>query len=413
MSLSEFTFPRIGGALALWRNIRVQRFVFQAVFAAVVIIVGYLLLTNIDDSLSGLNLEPFPFVDTTGSFPFVDVSLDFLEGRAGFNIDERTLGFDYSANDSYFRALQAGLINTILVSAIGIVLATGVGIVVGVARLSTNWLVSQLAAVYVETFRNVPLLVQLIFWYLAVYLKAPRIADSLDLFGIAYLSNRAVALPEVGAGDGSATWFLLLLVGAAVAAGVKVWRTRREESTGDPAYPWWFAIGAFAAIALVGFFATGAPLTVDTPEVGRSSYEGGMTVSPEFAALLTGLVIYTAAFIAEIVRGSILAIPKGQTEASAALGLNPLERLRFVIFPQALLIIIPPLTNQYLNLMKNSSLAVAVGFKDFFDVGRITINQTGQAIPIITLVMLTYLTMSLAISAAMNFFYNRLKWGTR
>jgi general L-amino acid transport system permease protein len=413
MALSEFPKGRMGGVLTLWRDIRVQRFVFQAVFVVVVLTAGYLILTNIDDELSGRNLELFPFVQTTGSFPFIDVTLDFLDARAGFSIDDRAFGFDYTANDSYFRALLTGLVNTIQVSIIGIVLATILGIVVGVGRLSTNWLVSRVATMYVETFRNIPLLVQLIFWYLAVYLKAPRIAESLDFFGIAYLSNRAVALPKVSWDDGAAVWLVFLLIGGVAAGAVKVWRTRREENTGEPSYPWWFASGVFVLIAGIGFVLSGTPLTVDTPEVRPSAYQGGITLRPEYAALLTGLVIYTAAFIAEIVRGSILAIPKGQTEASAAVGLNPLEALRFVIFPQALLIIIPPLTNQYLNLMKNSSLAVAVGFKDLFDVGRISINQTGQALPVITLIMLTYLMLSLSISAVMNFIYSRLRWGVR
>ncbi|HET9476350.1 MAG TPA: ABC transporter permease subunit, partial [Dehalococcoidia bacterium] len=187
MTVSEFPLSRVGGVFALWRNVRFQRVVFQAVFAAAVLTIVYLLLTNIDDELAGRNLEPFPFVDTKDSFPFIDVHGDFLNARAGFSIDDRAFGFDYSANDSYFRALQTGLVNTIQVSMTGILLATILGTIIGVARLSTNWLVSRLATAYVETFRNVPLALQLIFWYLAVYLKAPRIADSLDFFGIAYL----------------------------------------------------------------------------------------------------------------------------------------------------------------------------------------------------------------------------------
>ncbi|HET9476642.1 MAG TPA: ABC transporter permease subunit, partial [Dehalococcoidia bacterium] len=273
--------------------------------------------------------------------------------------------------------------------------------------------VSRLATAYVETFRNVPLALQLIFWYLAVYLKAPRIADSLDFFGIAYLSNRAVALPKPGAEDGFGLWLLILLAGLAGAAVVKVWRTRTEDRTGLPSYPWVLASATFLAIAAAGFVATGTPLSFDAPEVGRSAYQGGMRITPEYAALLTGLTVYTAAFIAEVVRGSILAIPKGQTDAAAGLGLNPFQRLRFVIFPQALLIIIPPLINQYLNLTKNSSLAALVAFKDLFDVGRVSINQTGQAFPIVILVMLTYLTMSLLTSAVMNFVYSRFRWAER
>ena len=399
--------------LFIWWDIRLQRILFQAAFAAVVIVIGYVLISNLSRSLDRTGLDLFPFLSVDASFPFLHVQEDFLGQRAGFSIDDRTFGFDYSGNDSYFRALQTGLLNTIQVSLIGIALATGVGLLAGVARLSTNWLVSRVALLYVETFRNIPLLVQLIFWYLAVFIKAPRISDSLDLFGVAFLSNRAVALPSAGFEDGAGLWLLVLIGGLVAAGAVKRSRAKREEKTGKPSYPWAWTLATFSLIAAGGFLATGAPLSVDAPERGQTAYAGGWQMTPEYAALLTGLVLYTGAFIAEIVRGSILAIPRAQTDASAALGLNPLQRLRYVILPQALRIIIPPVTNQYLNLTKNSSLAVAVGFKDLFDVGRITINQTGQLVPIITLIMLTYLAMSLLISLVMNVLYGRLKWGAR
>jgi general L-amino acid transport system permease protein len=255
--------------------------------------------------------------------------------------------------------------------------------------------------------------VQLTFWYLAVFIKAPRLSDSLDLFGIAFLSNRAVAIPAIGAGGLVWIWLLVLLGGLIAARIVERRRMRRQESTGLPSYPLAWAVGTFLLIAVAGFLVTGSPLTVEAPEKGQTAYAGGWQMTPEYAALLTGLVLYTGAFVAEIVRGSILAIPKAQTEAAAALGLNPFQRLRYVLLPQALRIIIPPLTNQYLSLTKNSSLAIAVAFKDLFDVGRVSINQTGQAVPIITLVMLTYLMMSLTISLVMNLLNSRLKWGTR
>jgi general L-amino acid transport system permease protein len=404
---------RVADLLFLWWDIRLQRLLFQAAFAAVVLTIGYVLFSNLDRRVDELGLDLFPFVSLDASFPFVHVEEDFLGQRAGFSIDDRTFGFDYSANDDYVRAFQAGLLNTIQISFIGILLATALGILAGVARLSTNWLVSRVALVYVETFRNVPLLVQLIFWYLAVFLKAPRFSDSLDVFGLAFLSNRAVAIPAVGAQGLVWVWLLILLGGLIVARLVGRLRMKEQEATGQPGYPLAYAAGTFLVIAAAGFLVTGLPLTIDTPERGQSAYAGGWQMTPEYAALLTGLVLYTGAFIAEIVRGSILAIPKAQTEASAALGLTAFQRLRYVILPQALKIIIPPLTNQYLNLTKNSSLAVAVAFKDFFDVARVSINQTGQAVPIITLVMLTYLMMSLTISVVMNFLNSRLKWGTR
>jgi general L-amino acid transport system permease protein len=267
--------------------------------------------------------------------------------------------------------------------------------------------------VYVETFRNVPLLVQLIFWFTVVFLKLPKITEGADIFGLAFISNRAIALPWANSTGGFGFWLLLLVVGLVVAAAIRALRSRREDQTGKPSHPWWWALGTFTAVAVAAFFATGSPLEFNRPELADRSYIGGLQITPEFTALLVGLVVYTGTFIAEIVRGSILAISKGQTEAAEALGLNAFQRLRFVIMPQAMRIMLPPLTNQYLNLMKNSSLAVAVAFSDLFQVSRVSINQTGQAVPIIALVMLTYLMMSLLISLIMNTINSRLKWRTQ
>lgn len=416
---------RIGAVLALWRNVRVQRFAWQAAFAVLVIAIGYVLLDNLSSALGETNLKLFPFVKLKDGFPFVDISQDFLKQRAGFNIKETAFGFDYNRNDSYRQAYMAGLLNTVWVAVIGIFLATIVGIVAGVARLSGNWLVSRLATVYVETFRNVPLLIQLIFWYTAVVLKLPKISEGVSfppdsLFGVrfisfdvAFISNRAVALPWADPVGGFGLWLPLLLLGLIGATAVRALRSRREDESGKPSHPWWWAFGVFALIALIAFFATGTPLDFERPRLVEGSYIGGFEISAEFTALLIGLVLYTGTFIAEIVRGSILAISKGQTEAAAALGLSAFQRLRYVILPQAMRIMIPPLTNQYLNLTKNSSLAVFVAFPDLFQVTRVSINQTGQAVPIIALVMLTYLAMSLIISLVMNTLNSRLKWEMR
>ena len=403
---------RIGAVLALWRNVRVQRFAWQAAFVVLVIAIGYALLDNLSSALGQLDLELFPFVKLKDGFPFVDISQDFLKQRAGFQIGETSFGFDYDPNDNYTRVFQAGLLNTVKVAVVGIFLATILGVVAGVARLSGNWMVSRVAIVYVETFRNVPLLVQLIFWFTAVILQLPKISESLDIFGVVFISNRAVAIPWADGTAGFELWLLVLLGGLLLAAAVRALRTKREDRTGRPSHPWWWAFGAFTLIALVGFFATGTPLDFSRPEIGKTTFAGGLQIKPEFIALLIGLVMYTGAFIAEIVRGSITAISKGQTEAAAALGLSAFQRLRYVILPQAMRIMIPPLTNQYLNLTKNSSLAVAVAFPDLFQVSRVSINQTGQAVPIIVLVMLTYLAMSLIISLIMNTLNSRLKWGT-
>lgn len=396
--------------LSLWWNVRVQRVIWQAVFAAIVIGVGYLLITNIQNELDRLGLDLFPFAKVKSDFPFVHLSWGFLDQRAGFDIAETSFGRDYSANDSYRDAYITGVLNTINVSIIGIFLATVIGLVVGVSRLSKNWLVSHVALVYVETFRNVPLLVQLIFWYVAIYLKLPRISDAIDL-DFAIISNRAVALPSLNTESGFGAWTILLAIALAAAAGTWVMRARREELTGDPKYPWWSAFAVFGAVGAIGFLVTGVPLSIETPGIEERAVVGGAQMTPEYAALLTGLSLYTAAFIAENVRGSILAIPRGQTEAAAALGLSGFQRMRYVILPQTLRILIPPTTNQYLNLTKNSSLAFAVAFKDVFAIGRIINNQSGQTFPIVALLMVTYLSFSLIISLVMNTIHGRLKWG--
>ncbi|MCI0849946.1 MAG: ABC transporter permease subunit [Chloroflexi bacterium] len=402
------TRPQLGAIAQLWRNVRVQRAIFQLAFAVFIIWLVYILITNLTDELAKIDLEAFPFVERSGDFPFVKVHLDFLGQRAGFGIKETSFGFDYSANDRYADAYVVGVLNMLRVALIGIVLATVLGLVAGIARLSPNWLVSKIATVYVETFRNVPLLVQLIFWYTAVVLQAPPIGEAIHALG-AIMSVKGVALPAANATDGFGLWSVFLAVALVAAIGVWLNRARRQQRTGRASYPWWSAAGTFVVIAAGGFILAGTPLAIDRPQVEGTSYAGGVQISPEFAAVLIALVVYTGTFIAEIVRGSILAIPKGQTEAAAAVGLNPIQRLRFVILPQALRIIMPPLTNQYLNLTKNSSLAVFVAYPDLFQVSRVTVNQTGQAVPIVILLLLTYLTMSLLTSLIMNVINSRLK----
>ena len=399
----------LGAALSLWRNVRVQRFVFQLFFSLVVLVIGWLLVTNLTRELSARNLEAFPFIDLSGGFPFVDLSQGVLKQRAGFGIQETSFGSEYSANNSYGDAYVIGLLNTVRVAAIGIGLATILGVSAGIARLSTNWLVARVATLYVEVFRNVPLAVQLIFWFTVVVLRLPKIQDAPQLGGVAVISNRAIAVPWAEPNGGLGIWLLLLLFGAVAALVVRTYQLRREDATGRPSHPWWWALATFSAIAVGGFFLTGGPLDFDRPRLEDRTVIGGLTFTPEFIALLIGLVVYTGTFIAEIVRGSILAISKGQFEAAAALGLSTAQRLRFVILPQAMRIIIPPLTNQYLNLTKNSSLAVFVAFPDVFKVASISINQTGQAVPLIILVMLTYLTMSLLTSLVMNILNRRLQ----
>lgn len=384
-----------------------QRFLLQAVVLTFVALLGWLLIGNLRTELDRTNLDLMPFVRLDGSFPFVHFQDDFLGQRGGFGIKETSFGVGYTPNDSYGDAYRAGLANTFRVVVLGLVFASALGLIAGVARLSKNWLVSHLAEAYVETFRNVPLLVQLIFWYTAVALRLPRVTDSLDFLGVMLISNRGVAVFWGEPQDGFRYWLLLLAGGLALSLALRAGLARWQDETAKARYPWWSASALFILLGAATFFLSGAPLDFQQPVLEGRTYRGGAQLSPEFVALLVGLVLYTGAFIAEVVRGSILAIPRGQEEAAAALGLRPLERLRFVILPQALQIMIPPLTNQYLNLMKNSSLAVAVAFPDVFQVTRVTINQTGQAVPMILLVMATYLSISLTISAVMNLVYRR------
>jgi general L-amino acid transport system permease protein len=368
----------------LWRNVRFLRIVGQAAFVILLVVVAREAFLNLEYGVQQQNL---------------DLSFDFLQQRAGFAIKE---GIAYSPNESFSAAFRVGVVNTIRVALVGIVLATILGLIMGVARLSSNWLVRRIAQVYVEIFRNTPVLVQIIFWYVAVVLALPVIEGGLSVGGLAFVSNRGTAVAWFRLEDGAGEWGLFLVAALVAGAVVWRWRTRVDERTGRPIprVPW--AVGAFLVVAAIGFWASGSPLSADVPEVGRFGYEGGVQVSPEYTALLLGLVIYTGAFIAEIVRGSIQAVPKGQKEAAEALGLTPRQQLRLVVLPQALRVAIPPLNSQYLNLLKNSSLALAIGYPEIVSVSNTIINQAARATQMLLLVMGTYLVMSLTISALMN-----------
>ena len=328
----------------------------------------------------------------------------FLGREAAFAIGESLI--DYEAADSYGRAFVVGLLNTLRVGLTGIVLATMIGIVIGLARLSTNWLVARLAAIYVETLRNIPLLLQLFFWYALITEVLPRPKGALNPFAGVFLSNRGLVVPKPVFEPAHGFAAIALLVGLVALWRLMVWARARRDRTGvGPAIqPLAVAlvIGPPAVVLALG----DAGLGFDMPALTGFNFRGGMTLSPEFAALLLGLTLYTAAFIAEIVRSGIQAISRGQWEAARALGLKPGPVLRLVILPQALRVIIPPLTSQYLNLVKNSSLAVAIGYPDLVSVANTTMNQTGQAIEGIAMIMAVYLFVSLAISLAMNL-YNR------
>ena len=372
-----------------WRNPAARGIIYQALFVAVVVAVGIFLVHNTLVNLHRQNIA-------TG--------FGFLDREAGFGIGESLV--PYSPADTYGRAFFVGLLNTLYVAALGIVLATVLGTLIGIARLSSNWLVSKLSQAYVETFRNIPLLLQLFFWWAMLRESAPAPRQAWQPMGGVFISNRGVNFP-VPQADPTYHWMLLaLIVGVLGAIAVRGWAQRRQALTGAPFPAVWAGATLVVGLPLVVFLAAGAPLSLDWPELKGFNFSGGHSVSPEFVALLIGLTVYTAAFIAEIVRAGILAVSWGQNEAAQALGLRPVQTMRLIVLPQALRVIIPPMTSQYLNLTKNSSLAVAIGYPDLVSIANTTLNQTGQAVEGIAMIMVVYLVISLTISLLMNF-YNR------
>ncbi len=332
---------------------------------------------------------------------------DFLGRTSGFDISQSLIS--YSNISTYGRAFWVGLLNTLLVSAIGIVFATIIGFIIGIARLSSNWLIARLATVYVETIRNVPLLLQLLFWYFAVLKNLPPPRQSMLLAEGVFLNVRGLYLPAPVADPGFGAVSVFLLMGIATSIGLYFWARQRQMRTGQQFPVLWSSLGLIIGMPLVVYLIAGSPMHLEYPVLKGFNFQGGVVVLPEFLALLLGLSIYTASFIAEIVRAGILGVPKGQKEAAMALGLTKGQVLRLVVIPQAARIIIPPLTSQYLNLTKNSSLAVAVGYPDFVSVFTGTVlNQTGQAVEVIALTMLVYLTISLLTSAFMNWFNRQM-----
>jgi general L-amino acid transport system permease protein len=326
----------------------------------------------------------------------------FWNNTAGFDISQTLIG--YSASTSTFgRAFLVGLLNTLLVGALGIVLATVLGFAIGIARLSRNWLLARLAGGYVELIRNVPLLLQLLFWYNSVLKALPLVRGSLAIPGGGLLNIRGLFLPRPQFADGFE--YVVIALGFAIVAsvGLRVWARRRQDRTGEPVRVFWMAFGLVVAVPAVVFMVSGAPLSFSFPKMGRFNVMGGVEILPELAALLLALTVYTAAFIAETVRAGVLAVSHGQTEAAQALGLRSGTTLRLVIVPQAMRVIIPPLTSQYLNLIKNSSLAVAIGYPDLVEVftGSV-LNLTGQAVEVVTVTMAVYLCISLFTSLLMN-----------
>lgn len=367
----------------------VRTVIYQAALAVGIALVGLYLYQNVVENLSRQNIA-------TG--------FGFLDQVSQFEIGETLI--DYSSRDSYGRALMVGLMNTLSVSAAGIVLATVLGFAVGIMRVSSNWLLQRIALVYVEIVRNIPVILQVIFWAAVIRnLPAPR--QALDLWGLGFLSNRGlnVVVPAVHPAHG---WMLAGLAVAIILAVAGAHLARKyREATGRHIDMLWPSVALVLGLPLLVWLAFGAPGDLSMPERKGFNYVGGATVSPEFVALMAGIALYSSGFIAEIVRAGIQATPRGQIEAARSIALRPRFVLRYVVLPQALRVIVPPLTSQYVSLIKNSSIAVVIGYPDLVNIGNTVMNQTGQAVEAIAVMMTVYLAVSLVTSLAMNF-YNRL-----
>ncbi len=331
----------------------------------------------------------------------------FLTQPAGFEI-QMTL-IPYGPESTHARVFLVGLLNTLFISILGCVFATILGFVLGVLRLSGNWLLSQIIYWYVEFTRNVPLLLQIIFWY-TVFLKLPRVQESIGLGDSIFLNNRGLFSPSPILGDAFDFVVIAFLLTVAGAWVIGRWAKKRQEATGGTFPAFWVGLALIVFGTIVVYFAAGSPMEWQYPERTRFSLRGGMQIAPEFMAMLVGLTLYTAAFISEIVRSGILSVHKGQREAAAALGLKHNWTMRLIIVPQAMRVIIPPLASQYMNLTKNSSLGFAIGYAELTAVfGGISLNQTGQAIECMAIVMAAYLIISLSISAFMNWYNARMR----
>jgi general L-amino acid transport system permease protein len=378
--------------VSLLYNPKVRTIAYQAVLCGVIAYLAWSAVTNAIDNLRRAKIAS---------------GFDFWDYTSGFDISQTLI--DYSSTSTYGRAFWVGLLNTLLVAGLGVVLATVLGFLVGIARLSKNWLLSRIAGGYVELIRNLPLLLQLLFWYNAVLKALPEMRESLAIPGGGFLNNRGLFLPQPTFQPGFGAVLVTLAIGVVGSIAFRIWARKRQEQTGQQAPVVLVALGLIVGLPLIVFFFAGSPIVLSYPEMGRFNIRGGLEVLPELAALLFGLVVYTASFIAEVVRAGILAVSHGQTEASYSLGLRPGPTLRLVVIPQAMRVIIPPLTSQYLNLTKNSSLAVFVGYPDLVQVFTGTVlNQTGQAVEVVAVTMAVYLTISLVTSLVMNWYNNRI-----
>ncbi|MHB8909440.1 MAG: amino acid ABC transporter permease [Syntrophales bacterium] len=380
-----------GQKAAFLNDPKIRAILYQIVVLGMVGLLGYYLFSN---TVANLHRQS------------IATGFGFLQKEASFEVGESLI--PYSAADTYLKALLVGVLNTLKVAFVGVILTVILGTFLGIARLSKNWLLAKIAAIYIEVFQDIPILLQLFFWYSFFYdiLPAPR--EAIEPITGVFMSNRGLvfAVPEWN--DAYLSMAIACIIGCIAVYFMHRWARKRQEATGQIFPVFTLGIGIIIGLPAATWLAAGAPHAISVPELVGFNFRGGLNVSPEFGALLLGLVLYTAAFVAEIVRAGIQAIGKGQTEAAMAIGLRPGQILKLVILPQALRVIIPPLTSQMLNLTKNSSLAVAIGFPDFVSVASTTINQTGQAIEGISLIMIVYLCFSLLTSLFMNWYNKKM-----
>ena len=381
------------GKASLLYDPKIRGYAYQFVLLAVV---GFLIWSAASNAIENLRAQK------------IASGFGFWHNASGFDINQKLIPYDASTG-TYGRAFWVGLLNTLLVASIGIVLSTFLGFFVGVARLSSNWVVSKIAMIYVEVIRNIPLLLQLFFWYNAVLKPLPNPRQSIVLPAGALLNNRGLYVPDPQFGPGGSLIIWAFLIGLVATFIFRSWARKQQAATGKQYPIGLVALGLIVVLPTLVYFATGRPITFVYPELAGFNLRGGIQIFPEFVALLIGLTTYTAGFIAEVVRAGILAVSKGQTEAAHALGLRAGPTLKLVVIPQAMRVIIPPLTSNYLNLTKNSSLAVAIGYPDLVQVFTGTVlNQTGQAVKVVAITMAVYLTISLVTSLFMNICNKRM-----
>jgi len=388
------TEKSLTGKIPIWRDERALKVVAQVVSSLIVL--GFLYW----------GIGNFIKITQQRGMP---LTYGFLNEAAGFPIKESFIPYDSTM--SFGRAVLVGLINTLMVSVWGIVFATILGFAIGLMRLSTNWLISRIALAYIEFHRNIPLLVLLFLWYFGVFTRLPQVKESITLPGPIYINQRGFYLTWPKLAENGTVFIIFLVAGILLAIITWVVLRRVRERTGKETYFGRIGLAVLILVPLIGWFVSGGkPLRFDVPELTGFNFQGGLRLTTEFAALMIGLAMYTAAFIAEVFRAGILAVRKGQIEAARAVGLNYSQILMLIIIPQAMRVVIPPMISQYLNLTKNSSLALAIGYQELFAIGKVTINQAGRAVPVFMLVMGTYLAISLLTSVILNIYNKRVQF---